>query len=61
LAGALRAGDKQGTELARLSQLTTRQRRVLWRALTLIKRGRYEDAIVALETSIRDRKTEPPR
>jgi len=44
LTGALRAGDRQASELARLSQLTTRQKRTLWRAFILLKQGRYDEA-----------------
>jgi hypothetical protein len=49
LSGALKLGDMQAGELARLSQVSSRQRRVLWRAFSLLRQGRYDDAIVALE------------
>jgi len=61
LAGAMRAGDLQADELARLSQLTARQRRVLWRAFTLLKQGRYDDAVLVMDRELRDRKMEPAR
>ena len=49
LAGALRAGDLQVDQLARLSQLNVRQRRAMWRAFCLLKQRRYDDAIATLE------------
>jgi hypothetical protein len=59
LSGAMRAGDRQADELARLSRVNARQRGALWRALHLIRRGRRDDAIAVLETCVRDR--EPAR
>ena len=44
LAAALWCGDRQASELARLSQLTARQKRTLWRAFCLLKQDRYDDA-----------------
>jgi len=58
LAGAIRAGDQQSDELVRLSNLTVRQKRTLWRAFCLLKQGRYDDAAMALEAEcpeLRDR------
>ena len=58
LASALKAGDAQADELVRLSQLTVRQRRAMWRAFCLLKLGRYEDAATVLEAEfpeLRDR------
>jgi|SRR5215813_10344641 len=60
LSGALRFGDRQADELARLSQLTARQKRTLWRALALIKQGRHEDAIVALEAECPELRDQGP-
>ena len=54
LSGALKFGDKQADQLIELSRLNARQRRVLWRALSLLRRGRRDDAIVALETECRE-------
>ena len=59
LAGALRFGDRQADELARLATINARQKRTLWRALHLIKQGRCDDAIAVLETCVRDQ--ESPR
>jgi len=62
LTGALRAGDRQASELARLSQLTTRRKRTLWRAFILLKQGRYDEAAAVLETEcpeLRDQKEKP--
>jgi len=57
LAGALRFGDRQADELVRLSRVTARQKRTLWRALHLIRRGRYAAAAAVMETDLcRDRK-----
>jgi hypothetical protein len=50
LAGGLRAGDQLTDELVRLSKLTARQKRTLWRVFNLLKRGRYDDAVLVLET-----------
>ena len=52
LSGALRAGDRQADELVRLSRLNARQRSVMWRTLSLIRRGRHGDAIVVLKTEL---------
>jgi hypothetical protein len=54
LSGALRAGDRQADELARLSRVAARQRRTLWRAFHLIRRGRHADALAALEAECRE-------
>jgi hypothetical protein len=60
LSGALKAGDRQADKLARLSRISARQRNVMWRALNLIQRGKYDDAALVMETDLcRDRKTEP--
>jgi hypothetical protein len=59
LTGALHAGDRQADELIRLSRVNARQGRALWRAFNLLKQGRYDEAIVALEVEcpeLRDRK-----
>jgi hypothetical protein len=58
LAGAMRAGDIQADELIRLSGINARQSRAMWRALSLMKRGRYSDATLVIETDLlsRDRK-----
>jgi hypothetical protein len=40
-----------------LSRVTARQKRTLWRALHLIRRGRYAAAAAVMETDLcRDRK-----
>lgn len=52
LSGALRCGDAQADELVRLSRLTARQKRVLWQAFILLKRGKYDAALVALEAAL---------
>ena len=54
LAGAMRAGDKQTDELARLSRLNARQRSAMWRAFHLIKRGKYSAAAAVMETECRE-------
>jgi len=54
LNGALQFGDQLADELVRLSRLNARQKRVLWRAFCLLKQGRYDDAIVVLETECRE-------
>src|SRR5262245_5862817 len=57
LAGALQLGDRQGDELARLSRVNARQKRTLWRTFCLLKQGRRDDAVAALEAELRDRET----
>jgi hypothetical protein len=60
LSGALQFGDRQANELIRLSRVATRQKRTLWQALSLLKRGRYDDAIVALKAECRERRDREP-
>jgi hypothetical protein len=60
LSGALQLGDRQADQVIELSRINGRQRRVLWRAFHLIKRGRHVDALAALETEcseLRDRES----
>jgi hypothetical protein len=59
LSGAMRGGDRQADELIRLSRIAVRQRRNLWRALGLLRQGRYAEAVTVLETCVRDQ--ESPR
>jgi len=60
LTGALRAGDRQADELARLSQLTARQRNVMWRAVNLIRQGRYIAAVLIMENDLLSRERKEP-
>jgi hypothetical protein len=48
LSGALKFGDKQADQLIELSRLNARQRRVLWRALSLLRRGRRRPHQIAV-------------
>ena len=70
LRGAYKLGDKQVDELVRLSGITVRQRRAMWRAFCLLRQGRYDDAVAILEAECslstidnvpepRDRKIDP--
>ena len=62
LTGALQAGDRQADELVRLSGISARQRRALWRAFILLKQGRYDADAAVMETEcreLRDQKERP--
>ena len=48
LTGALRAGDRQADELTHLSKLNA----FLWRAFTLLKQGRYDEAAQKLGSEL---------
>src|SRR5262249_13564384 len=54
LTGALQFGDLQADELARLFQLTARQRRALWRTYILLKQGKHAAAAAVMETECRE-------